>query len=672
MTMKRVKVRTLMGFTTEQLWDLLEGEFILVMDDGEVQVHEKEVIYSSYVWEYHRKYKETPFLLKHLVKTSLNGKRLGADTHLELINSVLWSVYDTYRLQVPNTTQLIDDLAKMSYEISNQMYNDLTYRLEEYVTSLDVLDFLKVTTHPVIKAELATMESTEAGIAKVHAAIKNLIYNDPAFSTNAVANAVRSGIASEGQAMQCLGPRGFLTDIDSHLFKHPIRRSVAAGIRSMHDSMIESRSAAKALIFSTDPLQKSEYFSRRQQLICQNVQHLHLGDCGSQHYLHWPVRDARMEGSTKIASDLKTIAGKYYLDEADGTLKVIRETDSHLMGKTLKLRSVIAGCNHPDPYGVCEICYGETSLAIPADSNLGHITCVAMTADLGQLILSTKHFDGSSVVEGIALKPHEKKYLSAPINGNNYFLNADLKDQEVSLIIAASQAMGLTDVNLVDNVESLNISRVSEFDTVMLQVVDKKGSDLVPLTVSVNGRLSNMTHQLLKHIKQKGWTLSATSSTSKDNNYIIDMTGWDYSQPILVLPMRHFNMSDHQGEIADMLEATMKDMEYRSSVVHPGSMLIELHDLVNRRLSINLSILEIILYSSMIVSAENNDYSLPKPWTQSGIGVKQMLLTERSIGATMVYERHRETLIDPASYTRTNRMDHVMDALIVPEIMNVH
>jgi hypothetical protein len=509
------------------------------------------------------------------------------------------------------------------------------------------------------------MAPTEAGIASVHGKIKDLIFLDPDFKFNPVANVVQARLASEGQALQCLGPRGFLTDIDSHLFKHPIRRSVMQGLRSMYDTLIESRSAAKALIFSTDPLQKSEYFSRRQQLICQNVQNLHLGDCGSTHYLHWPVREARMEGSTKVGGDLKTIAGKYYLDEETGKLKVIKDTDKHLIGKTLKLRSVVAGCSHPDPYGVCEICYGETALAIPANSNLGHITCVAMTADLGQLILSTKHFDGSSVVEGISLKPHEKKYLTAPLNGSNYYLNPDIKGMDVSLVVAASDAMGLIDVTLVDNVEALNISRVSEFDSVVLIVSDKKGPEQVPLTVSVNGRLSNMTHDLLKHIKQKGWTVSG-----EGNNYVIDMTGWDYSLPMFVLPMRHFNMSDHQGEIADMLEATMNDMEHRSNVVHPGSMLIELHDLVNRRLSINLSILEIILYSSMIVSASENDYGLPKPWTNSGIGVKQMLLTKRSLSSTMGYERHRETLTDPSSYTLTNRMDNVMDVLCVPEILN--
>lgn len=670
-TVPRVRARKLLQYTTQELWDKLEGDFVLIMDDGEVMTNERQVIYSSYIWEYHRLYPETPLSVKHHVASVIANQRAGTDTHLALITNVKDSVYDVYKHQAADRRDLIDHLAKLSYEVSNRMYNDLTYNCEEYVTSLDITDFLQITMSDKVRGAVAAMEPTEAGIAGVYGVIKAMIKDDPLLANNKVANAIRSKLSSEGQAMQCLGPRGFLTDIDSHLFKIPITRSYTEGLPDMYSAAIESRSAAKSLIFSTDPLQKSEYFSRRQQLICQNVRHLHLGDCGSTRYITWHVRDARMEGATKFASDLKTIAGKYYLDEATQTLKSIKENDFHLIGKTLKLRDPVAGCMHPDPVGVCEVCYGETSLAIPKNSNLGHIACVTMTADLGQLILSTKHFDGSSAVEGIVLKPQEKRFLTAQVNGNSYYLSPDLKGADVQLIIAASQAMGLTDVNHVDDVASLNISRVSEFDTIVMSVNTLKSQDIVPLTVNVNGRLSNMTHDLLQHIKNKGWTI-VRDNKGGGTNYVIDMNGWDFNLPILVLPMRHFNMSDHQGEIADMLEATMKDMEHRSNVVHPGSMLIELHDLVNRRLSINLSILSIILYSSMIVSADEGDYSLPKPWTTAGVGVKQMLLTNRSLSATMSYERHRDTLINPASYTKINRMDHVFDAMVLPKILNAN
>ena len=105
-----------------------------------------------------------------------------------------------------------------------------------------------------------------------------------------------------------------------------------------------------------------------------------------------------------------------------------------------------------------------------------------------------------------------------------------------------------------------------------------------------------------------------------------------------------------------MLESTADEMEKRSSFVSPSAMLFEFHDLVNRRLQVNLSVLSTILYSSMAVSAVDNNYDLPKPWTTSGLGVMRMLLRNRSISAQMGFQSHRETFTDPTSYTQTRRI----------------
>lgn len=116
-----------------------------------------------------------------------------------------------------------------------------------------------------------------------------------------------------------------------------------------------------------------------------------------------------------------------------------------------------------------------------------------------------------------------------------------------------------------------------------------------------------------------------------------------------------------------MLEATVKDLTHRDSVVSPSAMLIEFHDLVNRRLAVNLAILEIVIYSSMVVSAATGDYSLPKPWTTSGIGVMRLLLNNRSLAASMAYERHKDLIVEPSNYTNTNRPNHPFDSLISPQ-----
>lgn len=540
--MLKINVRKLLSFPIETLWENLEGKFILVFDDGEVTTNHKETIFSRYIWEYHLKYPNTPILTRHHVKSVLTKGLLGTNTHLDLINNVIWDVYDTYNDGTATKVKLLDDLGKMAYELSNKIYNDLTVRLEEYVTFLDIIDFIGITKNPVIEDAIINMEANQEGINSVYEVIEEQFKSNPNLKDNPVVKAVNSGIVNKLQTLQCVGPRGFLTDIDSNIFKNPIKVSFTSGIRSLHDSMIESRSAAKALMYSETPLQQSEYFSRRQQIICQNVRNLHTGDCGSTKYLEWHVRDEKYEGSTRTSNcDLVTLQGKYYLDEETGKLKVIRVTDKHLIGKTLKIRSVIAGCSHPDPYGVCEICYGETGLGLPANSNLGHAACVSMTADIGQSILSTKHYDGSSVVESIVLDMNSKKYLSAPADSKFYYLSNNIKDFKVKLLFDSKCANGLSDVNLVDDIEKLSLSRVSEFEKIELEVQNNKFIENVTLNVSVNDRRSSLTYDILKFIKEKGWIVA------ENNVVIVDMAGWDFKKPILELPMRHFNMSDHRS-----------------------------------------------------------------------------------------------------------------------------
>lgn len=552
--MLKLSARKILSYQTGDLFNKLKGDFVLVFDDGEIVTNSRETIYSSYIWDFHRRYNQTPLLVKHHVQFYNSNKRVGASTHLNIINAALWSVYDAYVASAQDKTQLLDDLAKFAYEISNNIYNDLTYALEGYVTSLDITDFIAITKHPDLVKALDEMPETQKGIDGVYDLIKKL-FKSKEFENNPLVHAVNSGIANMGQALQCVGPRGFLTDIDSNIFRNPIKRGFVQGIRDAHDMMIETRSAAKSLIFSTSPLQQAEYFSRRQQFICQNVRHLHHGDCGSTHYLEWRVRPARYSNDEesidinerdealthRYQSDLDTICGKYYLDEDTNTLKTVLVTDTHLIGKTIKLRSPIAGCNHPDPFGICETCYGETALAIPANSNLGHATCVSMTAVVGQSILSTKHFDGSSVVEGIVLKPHEKRYLSALTNSSTYNFADSLKNKSNKLIIKASDALGLTDVTLVDSVNKLSLARISEFEEISLAITGSKDTEFVTLNLSINDRCPSFTYEMLAYIKKKGWLIT------DDGNYVIDLDEWDYSKPFAVLPLRHYNMTSFQS-----------------------------------------------------------------------------------------------------------------------------
>ncbi len=331
----KIHIRSLLRQTTKDLWDNLKGNFILVFDDNsEMQTNYKECIYTSYAWDFYREFPDTVITKESHVKSIIKDGRLGADTHNDLVSIVFFNVYDHYHQRVDDKVKLLDHLSKRSYEIINHMYNELSYTLEEYVTTLDILDFIEVNDNPQIVQAEAIAAHTQEGIDGFYSVIKTTLNKDPSLNNNQLAKAVRSKLVKVDQTLQCVGPRGFLTDIDSYIYRKPIMQGYFKGIRTLEDSMKESRSAAKALAFSVDPLKKAEYFSRRQQLICQNVKHLYRGDCGSKHYLVWQVRgEEKIEGIVTRASDLNTIFGKYYLDEETNTLKVIKKSDTHLIGK---------------------------------------------------------------------------------------------------------------------------------------------------------------------------------------------------------------------------------------------------------------------------------------------------------------------------------------------------
>jgi hypothetical protein len=662
----RIPVRNLINRPIDELWERLYGDFIVVFDDGEVEVNERHVIYSHYAWEFFRMFPDQPILKKHIINSIMSGRDLPADAFLKLTGAVYFSTLEQYRSRYADVRILVDRLSRMAYESTNAIYNSTVTKLLPWVKTLCITDFVKIATTKDIAESIDSMPATSEGIDSANNVIINAIKNDPRFENNPLAIAVRTGISRIGQTIQILGQVGYVEDINSRVFPIPIRSNYLKGITRFHDSLIESRLASKALFNATTPLQQSEYFSRRQQLIAMGVRNLHMCDCGSKKYINWQVREERMDGDKKIGdSDLKTIYGKYYLDEETGQLKVIKKTDTHLHGKLIKLRSPYnGGCQHPDPYGICLVCFGESGLSIPQNSNLGHAATVSMMARIAQLILSTKHFTASANIEGANLRGLEAQILKTQGNESRFFINPNMKNHTLFRFrLPVKMARGLTDVSRVDDVRRLDPARTTEFEKIGVEWGDASRISDAPINVNVNARLASFTHEMLAYIKKNGAEMVG-------ENYIIDMTKWDYDQPVFELPMSHFNMSDHQKAIQGSLELTREEMRKRSTRASPDVMLMEFHDLVNSRLSVHLSVLEIVMYASTVISTEQGNYGHPKVFTESDSGAMRDILQKRSMGALLAFEGHRSVLVDPKTYLHTNRPDHPLDACIYPEKLN--
>ena len=660
----KLVARKLLSFTTEQLWDNLKGDFTLVFDDGEIQTNSKETIYSHYSWVFHQTYPSTPLLKRHHVQAYITKNRLSSTTHIELLERSLWDCHDSVAgsiFMTENTQKLVDDLAILAYNTSNKMYNELSTRLESSVVSLDIVDFIQAMEHPSIKAALDNVSFDQEYVDRTYKAINDTLMTSPDLKDNPLSKALKAKLIKKNQLLQCLGPRGYLTDIDSHIFPTPIIRGYTKGIRRFYDSIIESRSAAKSLYFAQTDLQNSEYFSRRLQLLDETVQNLHPGDCGSTNYLIWKVKPKVLENGKVVSDgDLKNLYGKYYLNEETGKIEVITEDHTHLEGKTIKLRSVVAGCSHPDPYGICSVCFGQLSLHVPEHTNIGQLCSSSLTQKISQSILSVKHLDGSSSVESIVLTEDEAKFLKVSPTGDGFMLADSLIGMDTSLVISPKEAQGLTDILQVKDVGELGISRISELEMVGVIVTTKEYQERTAVTVNRGKRKANLTYEMLDYIKGQGWTIDA------NDNYVIDLADWPIGEVMMSLPAIHYNMSDVGQQIAGLIESSIEKSKKNHKTATPETTLIELFELVKKHIHVNLAVLEVTLYGAMVVSSKHRDYRLPKTYTNMAMGVSKVIIKNRSLSAAMAYEDQPNVITDPESYERENRPSHPMDVFLCP------
>lgn len=641
------KAREIAAYTPEQLWKLPDGPMVIEFDDGLLETTARETIFSAYLWVFHRMYEKTPLLIKH----HIGNRRLGSSTHAEILGAGMWDAYDAYGGKLD-----IELLCKLLYDTVNVVYNDFTYRLEAYVATISIMDFIDVVEHPDVKKANEAALPNQTSIDHTYTDVTKILKEDPTLAGNAVAKAARSGLVSLGQILQCVSVRGFLSDISSHIFRQPIMRGYVHGIRSLYDSMIESRSAAKALMFAKEPLSAVEYFNRKMQLVAGTFKRIHMGDCGSTRYLPWEIH----------SGDLASFEGKYYLTE-NGTLQRISRSDRHLVGKTVQLRSVFY-CKHTDNFGVCSTCFGDLSLSVPNWTNQGHVSSTILGERASQNVLSTKHLDGSSKVDEIEIGEYESLYIRAGTDPNTLKLAARLEGKRVMLTIFAREAKNLTDITYSQDVSTLTPARITQLTEVKVSVYNEAGNEEAVIPVSIGNRLSSLTYEMLGYLKHFGWSLTPAG------DYEFDLRNWDIEAPIFELPLKHLSMVDHMKTVESMIKAPAESV-YKGGKrkletgeiirPEPADVLLNLYKLVSTKLTMNIAHMEIILFSMMIESEEGRQYLIPRDATQGEFGVYADIMRLRSMSALMAYQGQVGALLDPRSFIVKDRPDHPLDPLLM-------
>lgn len=463
-----------------------------------------------------------------------------------------------------------------------------------------------------------------------------------------------------GQVLQCIAPKGYPTEIDSTYFRYPILNSFLTGLNTMYESAAESRSATKAMYYSKDHVEKGEYFQRKMQLGTFPVARLFKGDCGTTQHLEITMREDL----------LYAFAGKYML-QPDGSYKPLWKTDSHLVGKTILLRSTVH-CRRFHEHGVCHTCFGYLGYSIVANSNLGHICSSELCKDASQALLAVKHSDATSDIADISLGDLEQQFLVNAAGSEadlRLIHNPQLKN--LRMAVEERYVRNINDIKVVDDLDKLTLSNTSSIYGLQLWFDDEDGFERAErLTVANGSRMASFTLEALEYIRKVGWTIS------EEGMYVVDMSKWEYDDSLLSLPVQHANMLEYINDVEVFIRSSGKgDGDgARDRLINYGSIadgLMLFNDLVSSKLSINIAHQEIVV--GCMTARSTTDARFPICPSEGVIMPYEELMRKRSLSGALAYEHLERIYGQPDTYLNQHRCYHPMDALIadIPEGMTV-
>lgn len=697
--MRRIKARNFMNLDLLADWPLPDEKLEIEFDDGVLQTTTRRTALSWFCWELHRKFPLTPLNMSHHIGNAFPS----AETIPKTLSNIMRDLHYTYftpGVEHPNHDTCYDREYAWSVvkDVGNEIYNVLSINLEEWHVSINAFHLLELYDYPPIEEVRAALRPNQLSITTAYDRATEILMKDPKILHNPIVRGLRSKQIKIAQFLQILICRGYLTDIDQVIFRKPIITGYFEGLTKLHDLMIESCSAKKALMFTKKPLRIVEYFNRKMQLSTTVVDKLIWEDCGSDMLAAVPV-DSIL---------LPHLEGKLYVDP-QGKLVPVKADDRHLIGKTIQMRSAMF-CRLRGRGEVCHVCFGELAWSIPRETSLGHVCATELCREGSQRTLSVKHLDGSSVVEEIiiseeylpfidicAVDPEDPDNLpndpdlmkqtteealgeAIPQSAKDSSLlkfNPRLKKMKPIMILPAApdknmeNAAGLVSINKDTIISRLNVHRFTSFREVQIRVTNLRGETTeVFIPVSQGARLGSLSKVMLSYIQEHGYTVD------EYGNFQVDLEHWDFAAPSFSLPRRHASTLDFMAAVEAFIRSPAKKSERNgfngkmlTGYDDPVAALLDFSDLVNSKLRVNVAHLEGILLSLMRPADDPDDYCLPEFGRPSKFEEHRTLIENRSAGIDLAYERQPDMIENPDSYLISKRPAGLLDPFVFPEVI---
>lgn len=646
--MKNVIARELLTQSLDEVWTLNnERRVSLRLDDGEEHITSgRAVIFSWFVWEFHRRYPNVPITKDHVMPL----KQFNKDSTLSFCDKVMWSVHGYLNGEVKTYT-----LCEIATGVINDIYNVCVSRMGRYISGVSALDYYEILKDEKIKEITKSAPASPEGLSNARKEIKTYLQDPNHYKGNNLKFICETGLVNWDQMLQVVAFRGDCTDVNSGFFSETIMAGYGHGITKLHQSLMESRGGAKSLMSNEDPIRKTEYFNRKMQIVCQYIQHLFDGDCGSTMHVEMLI--------TK--DTLKMFDGKYYLT-ADGSYDIVTRDSVHLIDTVVKMRSAIY-CKRRSEYGTCKRCFGILSDSLPDLTNLGHWSATALCAVITQAILSTKHVDGAAAALPLIMTQVHRRYLK--LEGNSLYLSRTAKGKKIELTIPENDVKYPEDLRILKSINHHTVSRMSEIKEIGITITDPMTGMRThqPLEIMLGKSPVHLSAEMLNYLKYNGW------SESDDGSFQIDMTTFDNTLPIITLPKIHRNMLEFMLSISEFIESKGDNKarhEKLSDYESPEDALQVFFNLVNEKVSVNIAHLEIFIMTYMVRSKADNDGRIPDITEPCEFVPTDALISLRSASAGMAYEKQATWFKSFTSFNGDKRPPHPFDGLIHPKLFN--
>jgi len=651
-------------YSFNDVWNLPDHEHLIRFSDKEIVMTRPNIILSWIYWELYRCFPGAELISE----TGLVGD-FGASTHRKIGSRIFWHIFND--LNSKGIRADVWDLSKAFYEVTNEIYNVSCLKLSEYVTTVSLFDLIEIMEEfTIVEAKDNYRKLAEESdyaehvcaeeIAKVHSVVSKVLYTDREYlKHNGIKKLTMAGLVNKGQVIQMVGPRGYVHDIDGSVFPYPIDVGYGEGLDNLYDSMIESRSASRASIMNTDPLQQSEWFNRKVQLAASVILRQVYIEGGCSNYIT----------AKRLVSkdDLTLLKGKYYMDEQTDKPVLIWDSIDHLIGKVIEYRT-ITGCGCHDAQEVCQVCLGWISLIIPPKSNLGFSLSTPLCAMISQIIMSTKHYEGSSISKKLTLDSNSSRWFRiSPKQPDRLFLTEFASKGNVLIRIDSDYVKYLSQILHIDATE-LSPSRITRIPELGISLTDKSGmmsgSFDILKKLEVSGMGISLSTQVLTYLKEHGW--------GSGKNYVeFTLKNWNVNTPVFIIPRKGDNIMSFFNDVKSYIEPQGKSNEKITDFKTVTGAIEGLITVLRRRLNkdngqeFNITQAEIFVRSLMVVANNPERLNeLPRPGDDFNFKVLPWVINNRTLTSMLAHQEQYKSLLSIHWRTGKLKTKHMLDDIL--------